>query len=411
MRERVPYSVAWVKITAGMESKQMFSQSRKNGKMQARRPSRSLMWHLAFMIATVVAGAAQDWPLWKSYAAAFTDSQVRVIDHDEGDRTTSEGQAYAMFFALVAGDRSRFDGLLHWTESNLAGGDLSTHLPAWLWGQKQDKSWGVRDANSAADADLWMTFTLLQAGKAWGEPRYTSLGKALAKRIAAEEVAQIPGFGPMLLPGSKGFQHGNSYRLNASYVPLQLLAELAREFPDGPWKQIEANAPAVLEGSAPHGFVADWVDLRTGKNDDKKFVPSPIGSYDAIRVYLWAGMLNPQAQYRSEVLKSLSGMQNYLGAHPVPPEKVGRDGTIESPNGPVGFSAALIPLLSSLGEKEPEHEQNSRLSAELDAKTGLYGKPPRYYDQNLALFALGWKEHRFWFDSQANLRLAWLSRG
>jgi len=359
------------------------------------------------MMMTVVACAAQDWPLWKSYTTAFTDNQIRVIDHDGGDRTTSEGQAYAMFFALVANDRPRFDGLLHWTELNLADGDLSSHLSAWLWGQRQDKSWGVRDANSAADADLWMAYTLLEAGNAWGEQRYTSLGRALAKRIAAEEVAQIPGFGPMLLPGSKGFQHGNSYRLNASYVPLQLIAALAREFPDGPWKQIEANVPAVVEGSAPHGFVADWADLRADKNDDKNFAPSPIGSYDAVRVYLWAGMLDPQAQYRGEILKSLSGMKSYLGTHPVPPEKVRQDGTIESPNGPVGFSAALIPFLSSLGEKDPEHEQNSRLSAQLDAKTRLYGKPPRYYDQNLALFALGWKEHRFWFDSQANLRLAW----
>src|SRR5215470_19858859 len=98
---------------------------------------------------------AQDWQsLWKSYAAKFMDNQIRVIDHDAGDRTTSEGQAYAMFFALVANDRPRFDGLLHWTELNLADGDLSSHLPAWLWGQRQDKSWGVRDANSAADADL-----------------------------------------------------------------------------------------------------------------------------------------------------------------------------------------------------------------------------------------------------------------
>ena len=56
--------------------------------------------------------AAQEWPpLWNSYATSFMDEQVRVIDRDAGDRTTSEGQAYAMFFALVANDRARFDSL------------------------------------------------------------------------------------------------------------------------------------------------------------------------------------------------------------------------------------------------------------------------------------------------------------
>src|SRR5438034_9677540 len=94
--------------------------------------------------------SAQDWtPLWKSYTAGFMDNQVRVIDHDAGDRTTSEGQAYGMFFALVANDRARFDGLLRWTELNLAGGDLSARLPAWWWGQGAAKSWGVRDSNPA----------------------------------------------------------------------------------------------------------------------------------------------------------------------------------------------------------------------------------------------------------------------
>src|SRR5438105_1905284 len=90
--------------------------------------------------------------------AGFMDNQVRVIDHDSGDRTTSEGQAYATFFALVANDRSRFDGLLHWTEINLASGDLTSHLPAWSWGKNPNNKWGVLDSNSASDADLWMAY-------------------------------------------------------------------------------------------------------------------------------------------------------------------------------------------------------------------------------------------------------------
>jgi endoglucanase len=166
--------------------------------------------------------AATDWPLWKSYLDSFTDSQIRVIDHDSGDRTTSEGQAYAMFFALVADDQAHFKGLLRWTEVNLAAGDLSAHLPAWLWGHAKSGEWTVLDRNSAADADVWMAYTLLEAGKAWSEPRYTSLGTALAERIAKEEVVQIPGFGFVLLPAPNGFRTANSYRLNASYLPLQV---------------------------------------------------------------------------------------------------------------------------------------------------------------------------------------------
>src|SRR5436190_12375894 len=173
----------------------------------------------AIMMLVSIRCSAQDWSsLWKSYCAAFMDNQIRVIDHDAGDRTTSEGQAYAMFFALVANDRPRFDGLLRWTEGNLASGDLAMHLPAWLWGKGPNNKWGVLDGNSASDADLWMAYTLLEAGKAWNEAHYRWLGTALAKRIATEEVVQIPDFGAMLLPGAKGFHNGDSYRLNASYL-------------------------------------------------------------------------------------------------------------------------------------------------------------------------------------------------
>src|SRR5258707_15609965 len=124
--------------------------------------------------------AAQDWlSLWKSYSAAFMDNQIRVIDHDAGDRTTSEGQAYAMFFALVANDRPRFDGLLRWTEINLASGDLTQHLPAWLWGRDaKTNQWGVLDANSASDADIWMAYSLVEAGRLWDDSQLSAPRRA-----------------------------------------------------------------------------------------------------------------------------------------------------------------------------------------------------------------------------------------
>lgn len=365
--------------------------------------NRSLMLSVLLVIMTSMNCAAQAWPLWKSYAAGFMDNQIRVVDHDAGDRTTSEGQAYAMFFALVANDRSRFDGLLHWTEVNLASGDLAAHLPAWLWGQRPDHTWGVRDSNPAADTDLWMAYTLLEAGKFWKEPRYTTIGTALARRIGSEEVVQIPNFGTVLLPAPKGFQHGDSFRLNASYVPLQLLLCLAHELPDGPWREIAATMPTLLRGSSPHGFVTDWVDVKAGG----KFAPSAIGSYDAIRVYLWAGMLDPQTPQHDSILKTLPGMAQYLRTNSVPPAKVRSDASVEDPNGPPGFSAALIPYLASVSDNDLENQQNARLRSSFHSDTGLYGEPAKYYDQNLALFALGFTERRFWFNSQGALQLSW----
>jgi endoglucanase len=348
---------------------------------------------------------AQDWSsLWKSYVAGFMDDQVRVIDHDAGDRTTSEGQAYGMFFALVANDRAHFDSLLRWTEKNLAEGDMSTHLPAWLWGHEPNNQWGVLDHNPASDADLWMAYTLLEAGKAWNEPRYTKIGMALAHRIAEQEVVQVPGLGTTLIPGPTGFQQGNTYRLNASYVPLQLALGLRHFVPDGPWGQVAATVPTVVKESAPHGFVSDWTDFKT--NAGLQAAPG-VGSYDAIRVYLWAGMLDKATPHRDELLKSLSGMANYLRTNAVPPAKVRPDGSIEDPKGPVGFSAALLPYAAALHEEQIQNQQMSQVRSELKPQTGLFGAPPRYYDQNLALFGLGFLQQQFSFDSEGVLKLKW----
>ena len=55
------------------------------------------------------------WTLWDSYSARFIDGQGRVIDPQGGGRTTSEGQAYALFFAMADDDRACFDRVLTWT--------------------------------------------------------------------------------------------------------------------------------------------------------------------------------------------------------------------------------------------------------------------------------------------------------
>ncbi|MDB5780181.1 glycosyl hydrolase family 8, partial [Caballeronia mineralivorans] len=62
-----------------------------------------------------------DWTAYRTFAARFVQADGRVIDYSTPtQQTTSEGQSYAMFFALVANDRSTFDRLLAWTRTNLA---------------------------------------------------------------------------------------------------------------------------------------------------------------------------------------------------------------------------------------------------------------------------------------------------
>ena len=113
----------------------------------------------------------RNWRAWDAFRQGFIQSDGRVIEHEANGRTTSEGQAYAMFFALVSNDLTLFERLLRWTEDNLAHGNLKNHLPGWQWGQNPGGEWRTLDDHSASDADLWMAYALLEAGRLWQVPR------------------------------------------------------------------------------------------------------------------------------------------------------------------------------------------------------------------------------------------------
>jgi endoglucanase len=350
------------------------------------------------------------WPLWDQYKLQFVKPDGRIVDWDSGARTTSEGQAYSLFFSLVANDRPAFDGILAWTETHLAQGSLRNNLPAWLWSPTSPTAGAVADSNSASDADLWIAYTLIQAGRVWHEPNYTNLGRSLAERIAREETGLLPGTGYMLLPGRDGFRtEPGTMTLNPSYLPLQLLAALARELPTGPWRSIASSLPQLLAPDIGHGFAMDWVVFRAGSGFSATAVAPglPGGSYDAIRVYLWAGMLHPSAAGRQALLQDLSGMESYLREHPVPPERVAPSGVVIDANGPAGFSAALIPFLAACPEQQPLALQRARLDQSRNPVTGLYGPGQRYYDQVLTLFSKGWSEGFFSFDPHGQLEVRW----
>jgi endoglucanase len=324
-----------------------------------------------------------------------------------------------MLFALVANDRARFDKLLNWTQDNLAGGDLTRRLPAWNWGKSSDGNWRRLDENSASDADMWMAYSLLEAARLWHEPRYQQLGTAMANRVAQQEVVLVPSLGTTLLPGPQGFHPvEGGWILNPSYLEPSVLSYLATAFPDGPWRAMLNSTPAVLSRGAVGGFAMDWLAAGsslspapgpgqpiggdTGSNSGQ-----PAGSYDAIRVYLWLGMADPETPGVKESLDGLGGMREYLKTHSTPPRRVDGSGMVMETDGPAGFSAAVVPYLQTLSMKLQAKSEMDRVAEMYDPARGFYGRDAVYYDENLVLFAKGWSEGRLRFDSQGQLKVKW----
>lgn len=338
----------------------------------------------------------QPWTDWQAFQRDLIRPEGRVVDvSDKRDITTSEGQSYALFFALLDNDPVLFRRLLRWTERHLAHGDLTARLPAWLWGRTPDGDWGVLDDNTASDSNLWIAYSLLEAGRLWRERSYTVLGSLMLQRIAKEEVRRVPRFGLALMPGKRGFGSETDVRLNPSYVPPQLLARAHQAQPDSLWAELLDNSIDFLIATSPLGLAPDWVDLQGG--DVEPTQASRTGSYNAIRVYLWVGMLHPEAPGADRLVPHFRQAGRYLDVQGLPAEHINIfDGSAAS-QGPIGFSAALLPLFgdSPFGER-----QRVRLTSDAIQRAG-------YYSRVLSLFGTAWDQQRYVFDARGRVRPAW----
>lgn len=358
------------------------------------------------------------WPLWESFRSRFIEPGGRVVDHHVPElHSTSEGQAYAMFFALVAGDRPTFDLVWHWSVAVLAGGDPGRRLPAWRWGRRPDGSWDILDTNAASDADLWFAYALLEAARLWRAPAYRDAARQLMGRIALDEVAEVPGLGPMLLPAPTGFAWpvlaggpAARWRFNPSYTPLVVLRRLAHESPHGPWQALADNSARLVRETARHGYAPDWVTY----TDEDGFGPDPdsgdAGSYDAIRTYLWVGLAAPSDPLARLAREALHGMAAAVSAAGGPPEIVHTSSGEGVGAGPAGFSAALVPYLVAVGQPAQAAAQRRRAESMLATQGAQLGQV-RYYDQALALFGLGWADGRYRFLSTGQLQPRWGKKG
>lgn len=355
--------------------------------------------------------ACTDWPLWTAFLHRFVQPDGRVIDFQrDAGITTSEGQAYTLFFALVANDRAQFNQVLEWADRNLARSELGNRLPAWLWGRRVNGEWGILDPNNASDADIWMAYSLIEAGRLWNEPSYSLQGLQLLTTIERTLIIHAPGAGPLLLPGANGFQTGEqSWMLNPSYVPIQLMRRFQAIDSSGSWDSIAGNTLASLEQASAAALAPDWVRYQAGTGWMADPEKGPWGSYDAIRNYLWAGMLSPEDPLQPRLMAALSGMLEQVPANifAAPPSRVNTDTGDAEGRGPAGFSAALLPYLAAMGAHDLTEAQTWRIRRK--SFTPLLGEHQNYYDQVLGLFGQGWAENRYRFSADGSLMPAWAS--
>lgn len=234
---------------------------------------------------------------WDGYRQRFIQSDGRVIDYEASDRSTSEGQAYAMLRAVMIDDADTFAKTLNWGENNLQrqkNGQRSDSLWAWKWGKRNETTWGSIDNNFASDGDIDAITALIFASRRWNRPEYLELAKTKLKDLWNLSTVPGPGGKRYLLPGPfEAFvPNASTLHLNPSYLApyaFRIFAQVDRE---RDWLSLVDTSYQVLEQStqlSKVGLPSDWValDIPTGKYQvlPQSSQIQTLYSFDAFRVW------------------------------------------------------------------------------------------------------------------------------
>jgi endoglucanase len=229
---------------------------------------------------------------WGAFHARFVAPEGRVVDTGNQGVTHSEGQGYGLLFAAYFDDRTSFDRLLGWTQTNLRRPTDALHA----WRYRPGASVPVDDINNATDGDLLIALALLRAGQRWANPDYTEAGRAIGADILRLCVHEVDG-ARVLLPAAFGFEHTGRVVINPSYYVFPALAALSVAVPDPAWAALRADGLRILRQArfGSWGLPADWLQIANGSLDNlapAEGWPARF-SWDAVRVPLhlaWAGL-------------------------------------------------------------------------------------------------------------------------
>lgn len=212
-------------------------------------------------------------------ARRFLDRYVgpdgRVVRHDEGGDSVSEGQAYGMLVAVAVDDRELFDRIWTWTRDTLQRDD---GLLAWRWADG-----AVVDWMPATDADVDAAHALSLAAQRFGDGSYALDAARLAEGVL--EHAVVDGrFGPVAVAGPWAVEER---WVNPSYGAPVAFAAIESVTGDPTWEALADASRRVASGTRAAGDLPpDWAVL-TDEAIEPSGTPSggrPRHGYDAARV-------------------------------------------------------------------------------------------------------------------------------
>jgi endoglucanase len=216
-----------------------------------------------------------------AFLSRYVADDGAVVRHDQGGDVVSEGQAYGMLIAELAGRDDLVRTIWSWTRAHLQDSDglLAFHA---------DADGHVLDQQAAADADTLAAYALLRYSGS-DESSLHAQGERLAAAVLAHETVTDSGGHPVLVAGPWATSPAV---VNPSYWMPSVFDDLGRLTGDDPWGQMADAAVVLTDQVSDQGsrLPPDW-----GRLDGDHVTPSGSGGGggtpqygpDAQRVPLW----------------------------------------------------------------------------------------------------------------------------
>lgn len=328
---------------------------------------------------------------WKAYGDRFIHPDGYVIDYKAVDqRTTSEGQAYAMLRAVMINDQETFDKTLAWAEANLdRPGDS---LWSWHWNTVS----GIQDPHFATDSDVDAITALIFAARRWDCSAYEDLARQKLEDLWRLSIAEIQGK-PFLLPGDRAaFQKPNQVVVNPSYFAPYAYRLFAQVDQTNNWNSLVDDGYELLEditAFSAAGLPADWIIFNPQTN---QFEPLPPErriqsnySFDAFRVWWRVGLdanWNNSAPAKAYLKKYLPTLAQDWREDQTIKAVISLDGEDQVKYEATAQYAMLYPVMKMV-------DRTAAFEIFKDKLLGNYSKSlwdgeDAYYTNNLAWFAL-----------------------
>jgi endoglucanase len=342
--------------------------------------------------------------LWQKYKTTYVEEGTfRTINKQQDNVTTSEGQSYTMFRAVMMDDQATFDGAYQWTKDNLWRDE--DRLFSWLFGKDTDGEFRVLKAqggyNSASDADIDIALSLIFAYNRWKKDEYKGDALAILKDIWDKEVVEINGV-PYLAANNVEKFMSQKVIVNPSYFAPYAFRIFAEVDPDRDWMALVDSSYAVLnevtssslDKSSSAGLPPDWVviDKKTGEISATGISHLTTNySFDAIRVpwriavdYVWNH--EPRAK---EYLDKLSFLTKEWEAKGKIAGTYSHDGKVLSDAEIPAVYGTVIGYFMVSDPKNAEVIYNQKLKSLYNPDTNSWKRLLSYYDDNWTWFGIG----------------------